>query len=109
MAVILVAAGCVAWSVEAVDEQTRVRQALLDVSRIGHAARLFRADHGRCPAGIIELAAPPAGAAYLDKVEDPWGRPYRLICPARNDPGGVDVVSLGADGSLAGEDNISSL
>jgi type II secretory pathway pseudopilin PulG len=109
MAVILVAAGCVAWSMDAVDERTRARQALLDVSRIGHAARLFRADHGRCPVGIAELAAPPAGAAYLERVEDPWGQSYRLTCPARLDPGGVDVVSLGPDGSPAGEDNLSSL
>ncbi len=108
-ALLLAAAGCVAWSVDAVEEQTRVRQALLDVSRIGHAARLFRADHGRCPAGVAELAAPPSGPAYLDRVDDPWGQPYRLICPARLDPGGVDVVSLGEDGVLTGGDNISSL
>jgi hypothetical protein len=109
VAAFFVAAGCVAWSVDAVDEQTRVRQALLDVARIGHAARLFRVDHGRCPTGIFELVAPPSGAAYLEQAADPWGEPYRLLCPARRDPGGVDVISLGADGSLSGEDNISSL
>jgi type II secretory pathway pseudopilin PulG len=104
----LIAAGCVAWSVDAVDDRTRVRQARLDISRIGHAARLFRADFGRCPAGVAELAAPPAGSPYLERVEDPWGRPYRLTCPARLDPGGVDVASLGASGNPGGEDNISS-
>jgi hypothetical protein len=104
------AIGCVAWSLAEMDEQTRIRQAQLDISRIEHAARLFRADFGRCPAGVQELRTPPEGAqAYLDEVEDPWGNVYRLVCPARLDPGGVDVSSDGPDGSLAGDDNVKSL
>ena len=107
LAVVAVAAWT-AWSLRFVDEGTRVEQAELDVSRIGHAARLFRADFGRCPADVAELLRPPEGAAYLERVKDPWGNEYRLTCPARFDPGGVDVVSSGPDGSFAGEDNISS-
>jgi hypothetical protein len=104
------AIGCVAWSVAAVDEQTRVNQARLDISRIEHAARLFRADYGRCPSSVQELRSPPEGTApYLEDVSDPWGNEYRLICPARLDPGGVDVSSSGPDGNLAGDDNITSL
>ena len=105
----LLAAGCIAWSIDSIDEQTKISQAQVDISRVGHAARLFRADFGRCPTSIHELKAPPEGTAYLDAVEDPWGQPYQLSCPARLDPGGVDVASGGPDGSLAGEDNISSL
>lgn len=105
-----VAAGCVAWSLGEMDEQTRIKQAQLDISRIEHAARLFRADFGRCPASVQELRAPPGGAPpYLEEVDDPWGNTYRLSCPARLDPGGVDVTSDGPDGSLAGADNIESL
>ena len=107
--VALIATGCVAWSVERFDEQTRIRQARVDLSRIGHAARLFRADFGRCPRGVGELADPPDGPPYLTRTDDPWGREYRITCPARFDPGGVDVVSTGPDRSPAGEDNISSL
>jgi type II secretory pathway pseudopilin PulG len=107
---IVAAIGCVAWSVAAMDEQTRVRQAQLDISRIQHAARLFRADYGRCPSSVQELRSPPGGAgSYLENANDPWGNVYRLICPARLDPGGVDVASNGPDGTLAGDDNITSL
>lgn len=105
----MVVIGCVAWSLDAMDERTRERQALLDISRIGHAARLFRADFGRCPADVGELAAPPEGVPYLGRVEDPWGRPYRMTCPSRRDPGGVDVISLGRDGGKGKGRIISSL
>jgi type II secretory pathway pseudopilin PulG len=105
-----VAAGCVAWSLGEMDERTRIKQAQLDISRIEHAARLFRADFGRCPTNVQELRAPPGGAQrYVEEVDDPWGNAYRLLCPARLDPGGVDVSSDGPDGSLAGDDNIANL
>ena len=105
----IVVAGCVSWSLGSVDEKTRIRQALVDISRISHATRLFRADFGRCPAGVEELTDPPEGASYMGVIKDPWGRSYRLTCPARLDPGGVDVVSGGPDGETTGDDNISSL
>ena len=109
MVIALVAAGCVGWSLETMEEQTRVRQAQVDISRIGHAARLFRADFGRCPVDVDELVEPPEGTSYLSGARDPWGRKYEIECPARLDPGGVDVVSGGPDGDRTGADNISSL
>jgi hypothetical protein len=107
--ILFLVTGCVAFSVDAMEERTRIRQARVDISRIGHAARLFRADFGRCPRGIDELRDPPRGEPYLGIDGDPWGRPYRLSCPARLDPGGVDVSSGGPDRSFMGDDNISSL
>jgi hypothetical protein len=97
------------WAMGLMSEKTRVKQALLDISRIQHAARLFRADHGRCPDNLDELVAPSGEAKYLKACEDPWGQRYRLICPARFDPGGVEVISGGPDRSFEGNDTISSL
>lgn len=107
--VAIVAVGCVSWSLETMEEQTRVRQAQVDISRIGHAARLFRADFGRCPVDVDELVEPPEGTSYLSDSSDPWGRKYEITCPARFDPGGVDVSSGGPDGDRSRSDNISSL
>jgi hypothetical protein len=101
---------CAGLSVSSIDEEMRIRQAELDVSRIGHAVRLFRADASRCPTGLAELEAPPDGRTpYLRVEDDPWGRPYRLTCPARRDPAEVDVFSGGPDGEATAKDNISSL
>jgi hypothetical protein len=87
----------------------RVRQAHLDISRISHAARLFRADFQRCPDDIDELVKPPEGAAYLQPLIDPWGNPYRMVCPAWHDENDVQIISDGPDGHPLGRDNISTL
>jgi type II secretory pathway pseudopilin PulG len=105
----IVAISYVAWAVGSIDEDTLIKQALVDISRIEHAARLFRADHGRCPDNMEELVSPPGEKQYLDSALDPWGKPFLLRCPAVFDPGGVQVLSGGPDGSLAGDDNITSL
>ena len=97
------------WSVGFLNNRTRIRQAMLDISRIKHAARLFRADVGRCPDGMEELVNPPTGVRYLSDIKDPWGMPYKLVCPAGLDPGGVDVVSGGPDRMFDGRNTISSL
>lgn len=97
------------WSIRTINEQSRVKQALVDISRIEHAARLFRADHGRCPDDLDELIYPPNQKRYIDQIEDPWKRRYMLKCPAKLDPGGVEVISGGPDKDLGGNDNISSL
>ena len=104
-----IALSYVAWAMGSMDEETRVKQALVDISRIEHAARLFRADHGRCPENMDELILPPSERRYLNDILDPWGQPYHLRCPAIFDPGGVEVLSGGPDESLAGDDNITSL
>ncbi len=97
------------WAMDLMNERTQIKQALVDISRIEHATRLFRADHGRCPDDLEELNTPPGKRKYLELIQDPWEQPYRLNCPARFDPGGVEVMSGGPDQSLGGEDNISSL
>jgi len=97
------------WAMDTMNERTQIKQALVDISRIEHAARLVRADHGRCPDNLEELNTPPGNRTYLKLVRDPWEQPYQLVCPARLDPGGVEVLSGGPDRSLSGDDNISSL
>lgn len=109
VAALLFAVSYFAWSMGFVNQKTRIKQALIDISRIQHAARLFRADHGRCPSNLDELISPPKGMRYLLDSVDPWGQPYKLVCPARMDPGAVEVMSGGPDSSFEGNDTISSL
>jgi len=109
LAILLCLGSYLMWSVGFLNNRTRIRQAMLDISRIKHAARLFRADFGRCPDSLEELASPSSGVRYLSSITDPWGKPYKLVCPAGLDPGGVDVVSGGPDRSFSGRDTISSL
>lgn len=105
---LVVAAVVVLLAMQSMEKKTRIRQAQVDVSKISHAARLFRADFGRCPVSIEELNKPPSGVPYLQFVEDPWGQPYMLRCPAFLDPGNVNVASGGPNGDMSGRDNINS-
>lgn len=109
LAVLMCMVAYLLWSMGFLDNRTRVRQTMLDISRIKHAARLFRADHGRCPDSLEELVSSKDGVQYLSTIRDPWGEPYKLVCPAGLDPGGVDVLSGGPDKSFSGNDTISSL
>ena len=85
------------------------------VSRI----ELYKLDHGQWPGNDTGLAAlsdgnaQPTAAYYLsrDQLLDPWGHEYQYISPAT---GGhpYEVLSLGADGQLGGENedaDVSSL
>jgi hypothetical protein len=109
LVVISMAVSFVAWSIDLMTFETRVRQAQLDISRITHAAKLFRADFGRCPVDVNELISPPEGSPYIDKGVDPWGHPYLMICPSLENPKDIEVVSKGPDGNVGGRDNITSL
>jgi hypothetical protein len=108
--VALAAAGAmfVSYAVSQADEEERTSQALVDVYGVIDATRLFRADNGRCPDGVAELAAPPSGTPYLRWTSDPWGTPYGVACEGRGDPNALGAWSAGPDRTQGGSDNISS-
>ncbi|MCU0663847.1 MAG: type II secretion system protein GspG [Myxococcota bacterium] len=107
----LLCAACfyVTWAMANLEVRNRIRQALVDISRIEHAVRLFRADHGRCPDNMEELVSPPGESRYMEPLTDPWGQPYLLRCPAGEMSDGLQVISGGPDGLASGVDNIVSL
>jgi len=76
------------------------------------ALELYKLDVGRFPRseeGLEALVRAPSGAKgwngpYLKKSElpdDPWGNPFAYRYPGQN--GGIDIVSLGADGQPGGQ------
>ncbi len=98
----------VIFSTRSIDNDRRVKQAQIDISRIAHAVRLFRADFGRCPEDVSELSVPPEGTPYITPIMDPWGHSYELMCPSRWDMEDVDVISKGPDVEVS-KDNIKNL
>lgn len=80
----------------------RATRATLGVVHAAVAA--YRADHERkCPDTLAALKR--EGYLAVDPV-DAWGRPLRLTCPGRKDPGGYDLMSDGPDGELGGLDRV---
>ncbi len=70
-----------------------------------HAAiDTYRADHGRaCPPSLSTLET--EGYLHVHPI-DAWGRPLRLTCPGRRDPGGYDLMSDGPDREMGGLDRV---
>ena len=75
----------------------------------------YRMDNGTYPTtdqGLEALRTRPVlppvpekwNGPYLSKEVpvDPWGNPYRYICPGKRNPEGYDLYSLGSDGMEGG-------
>ena len=89
--------------------QQTVAQA--EASKLAQTVRLYLLDNNLTrPFAGMELGVLREGDdPYLEKDDhllDPWGRPYVLIVPAQVNIE-FDIVSLGEDGQLATEDDIT--
>ena len=73
-----------------------VATAHADMAKLRATTEAFVQKNGRCPT-----------AKEVDRVPDPWGRPYIVVCPGQK--GHVaDVVSKGADGDVGTTDDVRS-
>ncbi|MEY2954155.1 MAG: hypothetical protein RLZZ401_2242 [Pseudomonadota bacterium] len=87
------------------------KTAAVQISEIEKALELYKLDVGRFPTteeGLDALVNKPATAtgwvsAYVKGgvPMDPWGKPYKYASPGAN--GGIDIISLGADGAAGGD------
>jgi type II secretion system (T2SS) protein G len=73
-----------------------VATAHADETRLRAAAEAFVQKSHRCPA-----------AGEFERVADPWGRPYVLVCPGQEGHT-ADVVSRGVDGDIGTTDDVRS-
>lgn len=77
------------------------RSALLNVRQ---AVDAYMAEHdGGCPA-TVAVAVDHAGMKLSGR--DAWGRPLRLVCPARHDESAYELYSDGPDGEPGGLDRV---
>lgn len=95
-------------------EEAKRIKAQIDIKSIEEALNLYKLDNGVYPTteqGLDALVKKPdttplalkwKDGGYLSRVpQDPWGRPYRYLCPGEH--GDFDVYSFGADGEPGGE------
>jgi general secretion pathway protein G len=83
----------------------------VQIADLEKSLEIFKLDVGRFPStdeGLNALNTAPPGLAGWNGPyvkggipNDPWGKPYKYTSPAAN--GGIDIVSLGADGAPGGE------
>ncbi len=99
-------------------EQARVTAAQSQIATFGTALDAFEVDNGYYPKGkngLFDLVQQPSDAQswrgpYLKSEipADPWGNAYIYECPGKNNPSSYDLMSLGPDGRVGGEDDITN-
>ncbi len=98
-------------------EQARVAAAKSQIANFETALDAFEVDNGYYPkgqGGLNDLVVQPKDAPnwhgpYLKEIPiDPWGHPYIYDYPGKHNAGSYDIMSMGADGRVGGDDDITS-
>lgn len=100
-------------------KQANVDATRLSIKGVEQALKLYALDHAgeypRSASGLNALLQPPQANSmawrgpYLDtQPVDAWGNPFHFVSPGQLNPGGVDIVSPGADGTLHTDDDITN-
>ncbi|MGB7409035.1 MAG: type II secretion system major pseudopilin GspG [Pontixanthobacter sp.] len=113
LAIIAVMAYLIVPNVIGRPDQARVTVAQTDLRTISAALKMYRLDNGDYPTtgqGLSALVERPTSGpqpinwspgGYLDQLpQDPWGRSYDYTA----DAGRFQIVSLGKDGAVGGDE-----
>lgn len=113
-----VLAGIVVPKFTGKSEQARETAAKTQIANFGTALDAFEVDNGYYPkgkTGLSELITAPRNSTswkgpYMKNEipNDPWGRPYIYESPGKHNPSSYDVMSMGADGRVGGDDDITN-
>jgi general secretion pathway protein G len=99
-------------------EQAKETAAKADIATFSTALGIYDVDNGGYPKGrngLQALVQKPSGTQnwhgpYLENKTtvplDPWGNPYVYECPGKHNPNGFDLMSMGLDGRIGGDDDI---
>ena len=99
-------------------EQARNTAAQSQISTFNTALDAFEVDNGYYPKGkngLQDLVQQPRDAQtwkgpYMknDIPNDPWGHPYVYEYPGKHNPTSYDLMSMGPDGRVGGDDDVSN-
>jgi general secretion pathway protein G len=118
LTILAILAGIVLPSMVGRGQQARVTRAQTEIQTFSTALGAFEVDNGFFPkgrTGLLALVQKPNNAQnwhgpYLaDKTTvplDPWGNQYVYECPGKHNPNGFDLMSMGPDGRIGGDDDV---
>jgi general secretion pathway protein G len=99
-------------------QQAKVTAAQSQIAGFKLALDSFEVDNGFYPKGgqgLEALVEQPSDAKewrgpYLEKgiPLDPWGNPYTYDYPGKHNLNGFDLMSMGPDGRVGGDDDITN-
>jgi general secretion pathway protein G len=85
----------------------QMKTARIQVNEIMQKAQQYMMDNNNeCPKSMDDLVA----QKYLpQKKKDPWNKDFILRCPGQINTDGIDVISIGPDGSEGTADDIKAV
>jgi general secretion pathway protein G len=98
-------------------EQARKTAAQTQIASFGTALDAFEVDNGYYPKGkngLQDLVQQPRDLTswkgpYLKEIPlDPWGREYIYECPGKQNTTSYDLMSVGPDGKVGGDDDVTN-
>lgn len=99
-------------------QQAKITAAQSQIASMEMALDSYEVDTGSYPKGnngLNALVQMPSGVQnwrgpYLKKgiPADPWGNAYIYNYPGKNNPDGYDIMSMGPDGRVGGDDDINN-
>jgi general secretion pathway protein G len=99
-------------------ERARETAAQTQISTFRTALDAYEVDMGNYPKGkdgLKELVEQPRNVKnwrgpYLQSAipKDPWGNDYIYECPGKHNPSTYDVMSMGKDGRVGGDDDVTN-
>ncbi len=98
-------------------ERARKQAAATQINSFATALDVFEVDNGYYPKGkngLQDLVVAPRNAPnwhgpYLESIPlDPWQHPYIYECPGKHKPTSYDIMSMGPDGRIGGDDDITN-
>ena len=98
-------------------KRARETAATTQLSSFKTALDAYEVDVGSYPKGkegLRELVTAPRNSKnwrgpYIESIpKDPWGNDYIYECPGKHNQNSFDLMSMGEDGRVGGEDDITN-
>ncbi len=94
-----------------VTANANVKAAKTQISTFATSIEMFEVDNGRYPKTLNDLVIQPRDTPswrqYMPQIPlDPWQHPYIYTFPGKHRTSSYDLMSMGPDGKVGGDDDI---
>jgi general secretion pathway protein G len=113
LTILAILAAIVVPKFSGIGEGAKVKATKAQLSTFATALDMFEVDNGHYPRSLNDLVVQPRDAQswhqYMESVpQDQWQHPFIYTFPGKHRPNSYDLMSMGADGKVGGNDDIDN-
>ena len=111
LTILAILAAIVVPKLSGIGEGAKVKAAKAQLSTFATALDLFEVENGHYPKSLNDLNVQPRDTPnwhqYMESIPlDQWQHPYVYTFPGKHRPNSYDLMSMGPDGKVGGDDDI---